>query len=169
MRTLIVYDSTYGNTAQIARRIATELHAAGPVRTAPVVEGGALDLRDVELLVVGGPTQRHGISPALRGALDALPRHALDGVAVATFDTRYHQAAWLTGSAASGIARLLKRSGARLIRPPESFIMEQDRPPEGQKRRHELERLMPGELERAGAWAAALLAALPATPTTVVP
>ena len=161
MRTLIVYDSTYGHTAQVAQRIATELQAAGPVRTVPVAEGDGLDLRDVDLLVVGGPTQRHGISPALRAALDALSRHALDGVAAATFDTRYHQAAWLTGSAASGIARLLRHSGARLVRPPESFIMEQDRPPEGQKRRH--------EMERAGAWAANLLTALSATPATAVP
>jgi hypothetical protein len=88
---------------------------------------------------------------------------------VATFDTRYRQAAWLTGSAANRIAHTLRRNGMRLVLPPESFIIEQDWPPEGQKRRHDQERLMPGELARAEAWAAGLLAALPATRETAVP
>jgi hypothetical protein len=41
--------------------------------------------------------------------------------------------------------------------PPESFFMERDVPPQGEKRRHEMERLEPGEEERAAEWAASIL------------
>jgi predicted amidohydrolase len=64
---------------------------------------------------------------------------------------------FLTGSAAVRIASRLKRAGVRLVVPPESFFMERDMPPQGEKRRHELERLEPGEEERASEWAAGIL------------
>ena len=63
----------------------------------------------------------------------------------------------LSGSAAARIESRLKRAGARLVVPPESFFMERDVPPQGEKRRHEMERLEPGEEERAAEWAAIIL------------
>jgi hypothetical protein len=105
-----------------------------------------------DLLLVGGPTQRHGMSPTLRGFLDALPRDGLRNTRVATFDTRYRMAPLLSGSAAKEVAGRLRRSGFRLVAAPESFFIERDRPPNGEKRRHGSEQLEPGELERARAW-----------------
>jgi uncharacterized protein (DUF2384 family) len=61
--------------------------------------------------------------------------------------------AWLSGSAAKRIAHHLRKLGAKLIVPTESFFIQRDLPPEGQKRRHELERLELGEVERAAKWA----------------
>ena len=55
------------------------------------------------------------------------------------------------------IASRLKRAGARLVVPPESFFMERDVPPQGEKRRHEMEWLEPGEERRATEWAASIL------------
>ena len=92
------------------------------------------------------------VSPALRGYLDALPRDGLRNTRVATFDTRYRMAPLLSGSAAKDAAGRLRRSGMRLVAAPESFFIERDRPPEGEKRRHGSEQLEPGELERARAW-----------------
>jgi len=86
--------------------------------------------------------------------LGAIPRGTLSGVKVTAFDTRYHMAAWLTGSAAKGIAHDLRKLGGRLVVPAQSFFIERDTPPEGQKRRHETEHLEPGELVRATRWAA---------------
>src|SRR5579864_8507086 len=149
MRTLVVYDSLFGNTAQVARAVATVLEARGPVRLVDVQADAALDTVGVDLLVVGGPTQRHGISPAMRTWLDSVPRHAFDGAQAASFDTRYRQSAWLTGSAAVGIARAIRKAGAHLAVPTESFFMQKDVPPPGEKRRHALEHLEAGELERA--------------------
>jgi uncharacterized protein (DUF2384 family) len=75
-------------------------------------------------------------------------------VPVAAFDTRYRMSQFLSGSAAVRIASRLKRAGAWLVVPPESFFIERDVSPKGEKRRHEMERLEPGEEERAAEWAA---------------
>src|SRR5579884_3673556 len=59
MDALIVYESMYGNTRAIAEAIAEgygEGASARPVRDAGVPPG------DLDLLVVGGPTQIHGMT-----------------------------------------------------------------------------------------------------------
>ena len=93
-------------------------------------------------MIVGGPTQRHRLSPAIRAFLDRLPRRTLHGLSAAAFDTRYHMAACKSGSAAHEIESRLKRTGASLIVPPESFFIAEREGP-----------LEEGELERAARWA----------------
>jgi flavodoxin len=155
MKTVIVYHSKFGNTEQIARAIAQELESVGPVQ---LVAEGPLDLEGVDLFLAGGPTHAHGMSAELRERLD-LPHGSLDGVAAAAFDTRYHRARWLTGSAAGRIARHLRRAGANLVVPPESFFVVGGEGP-----------LEDGEIERARSWAGALrdvvAARVPATSVT---
>ena len=151
MKALIVYDSVYGNTQAIARAIGDGLAERYEVLVVPV--GSARLMADgSDLLVVGGPTQRHGLSPELAALLERLPRGGLAARQAATFDTRYRMSALLSGSAARAAAKRLQRAGCRLCRPPASFFVERDRPPQGEKRRHSQERLEAGELERAIAW-----------------
>lgn len=152
MDALIVYDSSHGNTEQVAHAIAQGL---GEHYTARVVAASQALLTGEapQLLVVGGPTQKRHLSPGLRATLDRLPRSSLQGVQAVTFDTRYRMARSLSGSAAHEAARRLRRTGCRLVAQPESFFVGKDVPPEGHKRRHALERLEPGELERARQWA----------------
>ncbi len=154
MNALIVYDSKFGNTERIARVVAERLGSARLIRAE---EAGALGRTECDLLIVAGPTQRQGVSPALREWLERIPRGALKDVPAAAFDTRYRMSQFLSGSAAARIASRLKRAGARLVVPLESFFMERDVPPQGEKRRHELERLEQGEEERATEWAASIL------------
>jgi flavodoxin len=154
MNTLIVYDSTFGNTERIARAIAERLGSARLIRAEEAGEFGGIDC---DLLIVAGPTQRHGASPAMREFLERIPRGTLKDVPAAAFDTRYRMSRLLSGSAAARIASRLKRAGARLVVPPESFFMQRDVPPQGEKRRHEREQLEPGEEERAAEWAAIIL------------
>jgi flavodoxin len=156
MLTLIVYDSTYGNTKRVAQAIAGGVAASGTVRVLSAVEATAQLPERPDLLLVGGPTQRHRLSPALRAFLDALPRGSLSGVPAATFDTRYRMSALLTGSAANDAKGRLRKAGCRLVALPESFFMERDLPPKGEKRRHELEGLEAGEVERAQKWGLAV-------------
>ncbi len=152
MNALIVYDTRYGNTAQVARAIARGLAPTFSVQLLKADLVAKLDAEHLDLLIVGGPTHRHRMSATLDRVLDAIPRKTLRGIRVAAFDTRYRMAAWLSGSAAGGIARDLKKLGGQPIIAPQSFFIVRDVPPEGQKRRHELEQLEPGELERATAW-----------------
>lgn len=153
MDALIVYDSSYGNTEQVAHAIAQGLGEHYSVRVVAAAQAALLAGEAAQLLIVGGPTQERHLSPGLRAMLEGLPRRSLQGVQAVTFDTRYRMARSLSGSAAREAARRLRRTGCRLAAPPESFFMGKDVPPEGQKRRHALERLEPGELERARQWA----------------
>ena len=151
MNALVVYDSIYGNTEAVARAIAEGLRAHFEVRVVPAGSTGPIGA-DTDLLVVGGPTQRHGLSPELAAMLERLPRGGLTGLRAAAFDTRYHMSALLSGSAAQAAAKRLARAGCQLLEPPTSFFMERDQPPRGEKRRHSQERLEPGEVERAVEW-----------------
>jgi flavodoxin len=156
MNVLIIYDTVHGNTEQLAQGMASALAPVASVRLEKAAGLTRIDAAAVDLLIVGGPTHRQRMSAPLAALLEATGRGAFQGVRAAAFDTRYRMPAWLSGSAARRIARQLKKRGGRLIAPPESFFMQRDLPPKGQKRRHELEQLEPGELDRAAQWAVAL-------------
>lgn len=144
MKAIVVYESRFGNTARVARAIGAGLEGAGVVRLVEASDPAAFDVTAEDLLIVGGPTEGHGVSPTLRQRLDDLAPGALQGVALATFDTRLNWPGFLSGSAAPGIARTLQAKGAHLVARPESFLVA------GAKEPH----LVDGETERAGTWAA---------------
>jgi flavodoxin len=158
MQAIVVYDTQYGNTEQVARAIAHGLADHGPVDLLAAAEAMGRPALPPDLLLIGGPTQRHGMSAALRAYVESLPREGLRNTRVATFDTRYRMAPLLSGSAAKDAAGRLRRSGCRLIAAPESFFIERDRPADGEKRSHGAEQLEPGELDRATAWGRRLAA-----------
>jgi flavodoxin len=151
MLTAVIYDSSFGNTARVAEAIGRGAAMLGDVRILAVDDANGR-LEQPDLLLVGGPTQHHRMSPGLAAFLEALPRRSLQRVPAASFDTRYRMTAFLTGSAAKEAAGRLRRAGCQLVAPPESFYMEKDVPPKGEKRRHALEGLEAGELERAEEW-----------------
>lgn len=157
MKTLVVYDSLNGNTQQVARDITDAidqtLGSKGEARLVHIVDFKLDLLADVDLLILGAPVRRHAISPAVEKLLEDLPSCALHGIAVATFDTRVEQAAWLSGSAAGKMARLLRRLGARQVAQCESFRMDTKLGP-----------LSAGELERAEVWASTLIDRMEAGP-----
>jgi hypothetical protein len=160
---VVVYESVYGNTRAIAEAVAEGL---GGVAVRPVHEAG--DLGEAALIVLGGPTHMHGLSTArsrhqaveaakedgtpvepgaaeehgLRQCLREL--QARKGARAAAFDTRIDRAPALTGAAARGIARRLRRRGYDVLA-AESFLVEESEGP-----------LAEGELERARAWGAEL-------------
>jgi len=138
MKALVVYDSTYGNTAKIAQAIG-EAIAAEVLR---VTEANPSDLTGFDLLIIGSPTHGGRPTPEIQGLLTALGP-ALKRVSVATFDTR-HVSKWtlLFGYAAPRIARSLTRNGAALLLSPEGFFVLGTQGP-----------LKEGELVRATVWA----------------
>jgi hypothetical protein len=162
MKALVVYESMYGNTAAVGEAIADSLRARGlEVEAALVSKIDPADTAEFELLVVGGPTHVHGmtssrsrstaasdekntfpeptIEPGLRTWVEQLPPAAGRRLAVA-FDTRLDKPVLLTGSAAKGIGRRLKRRGFRLVSEPESFLVST------------ANRLLEGEVEHAADW-----------------
>lgn len=155
MNTLVVYHSQFGNTKTLAEAIGKTLAAFGPVRLAAIGDPDSQQFENVDLLVIGGPTQAHGASQAVQGFLAPLKARGIVGVKAATFDTRLRGPEILWGSAAKAMATTLRHAGLELLVPPESFLVVGARRPE----------LVGGEIERATNWAIRLgekVAAVPA-------
>lgn len=146
MNALVIYDTTFGNTQQIAQVIAHVLREQGFVRLSPVAETGTSELKGIHVLVLGCPTQSYGLTPGTRTFFENIPRGTLHGLMAAAFDTRYRIAEALSCSAAWAIADQLQEAGASLLVAPESFFVVAREGP-----------LEERELERAERWAHTIL------------
>jgi flavodoxin-like protein len=159
MRALVVFESMFGNTERIARAIGEGL--AGEMEVDVVEVGSAAPVvpPDVELLVIGGPTQGFSMSRkgtrqgALKETTEPLVsrgigiRDWLDGLSkgrplsAAAFDTRFKKPRGITGSAARAAEKRLRKLGFDLVVEPESFFVGKTTGP-----------LLDGELNRAREW-----------------
>ena len=160
MKALVAYDSTYGNTEQVARAIGAALGPQEEVETLRVGEITPEQLESVDLLVVGCPTQKFSPTGATTRLLKGLPKDSLKGVKVAAFDTRFTVDeiekvkilaffVRMFGYAAEPVAGRLQKKGGEMAVSPEPFYVSGTEGP-----------LLEGELERAGAWARQILASL---------
>jgi flavodoxin len=149
MKTLVVYDSKYGNTEAVARVIGETLNCP-QVRHAVAVE--PTDLLGLDLLVVGSPTQGGRPTKAIQKLLDEIPAQRLNHTRIAAFDTRIPARGFflraligLIGYAAPKIdAKLKARGGTRAVE-PQGFLVTGTEGP-----------LQDGELARAAQWARGL-------------
>jgi hypothetical protein len=74
MRVVVVYESLFGNTREVAEAIAAGVAEAGSTAEVVVARVGETDPNEVEaadLLVVGGPTHMRGMTSALSRKLGA--------------------------------------------------------------------------------------------------
>lgn len=153
MRAMVVVESMFGNTRQVADAIAEGLGGADvvDVRDAPEAIPD-----DVDLVVIGGPTHAFGMTrPGTR--TDAVRQGGTDeelgireflqslvaaqDVRFAVFDTRVDKVRHLPGSAARGAGKALRKRGHDLVVKPESFYVVDTPGP-----------LLEGEATRARAW-----------------
>lgn len=145
MKSGVIYASHSGNTRQVAEAMATVLRAHGAVELLSIEEAHNVPA-GLDLLLIGAPTEGHGVPKDMAAFLDGLTADAVAGVAAAAFDTRVAWPRFLSGSAATGIEQRLREAGARIVSPAESFIV--STAPE----------LKPGEIDRATAWVTGLVA-----------
>jgi flavodoxin len=157
MNTLVVYESQFGNTKKLAELIGKAFEPKGPVRVVGVGSFEPSLTTGIDLLIVGGPTQAHAITPVMREFLDRLEARPA-GIPAAAFDTRIKGPVFLWGSAARDIAAKLRGAGFTLIAPPESFLVTLAKQAE----------LYNGETERAVRWACEVRARLEAGQLMVV-
>ena len=140
MRAVVVYDSVYGNTRQIAEGIGRGL--GGGTETLHASTARSESVRGVDMLVVGSPTQGGRPTQPVQSFIASLQAGALEGVWVASFDTRYSSRfVKMFGFAADRIARGLEAKGGTLVKPAEPFFVGGKKGP-----------LREGEQERAVEW-----------------
>lgn len=164
MRALVVYESIFGNTRDVALAIADGLTARGAVVDLVTADSAPEDFPGrVDLLVVGSPThafslpknqtradaaRRSGGGPLVSngdGVREWIERVRLDkGQPTATFDTKVERPK-LPGSAARAAARRLRDRGATIIGSQTFHVLGTEGP------------LTSGETVRARAWAGGLL------------
>lgn len=152
MNVLIIYDSVFGNTEQIARSIGNSLSSEENVETFRVSDIKSEQLIGLKLLIVGSPTRAFKPTKEIIKFLNKIPSNSLKGIKVAAFDTRISNTdinsrilkilMKLFGYAAKPISDKLKKSGGDLIIPPEGFYVKDSEGP-----------LKDGEIERAANWA----------------
>lgn len=142
MKTLIVYDSLYGNTGKIADAIGEVFGENTAVVHANQVDSHGLG--QIDMLIVGSPTHGSMPSESIQAFLSSMDAPGKQTARALAFDTRL---TWKFlekfGGAADRIADALKAKGWQLALPPEGFLV-------GGLRRGPLKN---GELERAALWA----------------
>ena len=159
MKTLVVYESLFGNTQRVAQAITDGLSEHGDVELLEVTEARDVVTESFDLILLGGPT--HALSMANPSTREeAVARGASHGSTtyglrewlehlhkgrhfelVATFDTRVSKVRHLPGSAAKGAAKIVRGLGYSSAAQAESFYVEDVSGP-----------LLEGELDRAQAW-----------------
>lgn len=157
MKCLVIYDLMFGNTEKIAHAIGAGLQPTNEVGVKTVNNFTPADIKGLDMLIVGSPTQSFRPTRQISILLKQFPNSGLNHIKVASFDTRIRikdvNSGFLTfmvnifGYAAQAIAHRLKSKGGDLILPPEGFYVEDKEGP-----------LFIGELDRAQSWAKQLIA-----------
>ena len=152
MKAIVIYDSIFGNTEQIAQAIGNTLGSQDEVGLFRVGNIRPEQLKGSELILVGSPTRGFRPTKPITVFLDRIPVDGIKGVKVAAFDTRISLDdinspvlrffVRIFGYAAKPIADRLKKKGGELAVPPEGFYVKASEGP-----------LKEGELDRAANWA----------------
>lgn len=156
MKSLVIFDSVYGNTEKIALAVGEALGKPEDVRVVKVSEAKADQLAGVDLFVLGVPTQRFRTTAVVSEFLERIPANGLKGVKVAVFDTRltteeinktsilafFVKLFGRNAYAAWPMANRLTKKGGKLVGNPEGFCVKGMEGP-----------LVEGEIDRAVNWA----------------
>jgi len=141
MKTLVIYDSMFGNTEIIAKAIANICGA----KLVKAADFNLDDIKNIDLLVVGSPTQAGNPTVLVQKALTKIIK--LDNIKIAAFDTRMPMK-WVKifGFASNKIVKKLQKVNGVIATNPEGFLVSSKEGP-----------LVDGELARAKQWAQAIL------------
>jgi flavodoxin I len=146
IKTLILFDSYFGNTEQIARSVANAFDPAA-TSTKRIKEATPNDLEGIDLLIIGSPTRGFRPTEAVTAFFKEKLPPEMSGVKVAVFDTRialetikskfFRFVVNKGGYAANTMAKNLIKLNAVLKVPAEGFFVTGEEGPlkEGEKER----------------------------------
>ncbi len=142
MKVLIIYDSVYGNTEQVARAMADAFPEQSEVRLSRPSEINMDQIKEAEWVIFGSPTQGGKATRTMQELVNQIPESILKDIDVSAFDTRITaKLAGIFGYAAGKMANTLKNRGGKLVGTSEGFFVKGTKGP-----------LKEGELERAATW-----------------
>jgi len=151
MKSLVIYDSYFGNTEKIAQAVGKALGSAKSVTVIKVGQAQHDMLQEVDIFIIGSPTRGFNPTPAVKSFLKKIPANGLSGLKVAAFDTRIPMGenvpgflrfmVKLFGYADKPLHDLLLMKGGHAAVPSEGFFVKDSEGP-----------LVDGELERASEW-----------------
>jgi len=138
MKTLVVCDSNFGNTKQIALEIAKSI--GDNTKVILTKEFKESDLKDIDLLIFGCPIIGWRPTETTLKVLENLEGKLKKDIKFATFDTRVKL--FIHGDAKEKMAELLHNAGGKRVFESQAFYVKGKQGP-----------LFPGELEKAASWA----------------
>ncbi len=131
-KALVVYDTRFGNTREIAHALARGIYNQGI--TVDCLEINQLNMSkfdDYDLVAIGGPTHMLGVSNGMKKFLQKLRCYHNSKKWGFCFDTRVHSKfnRFDLNSAAKRIEKTMKRKGFKLIYPRKSaFVLGREGP-----------------------------------------
>jgi flavorubredoxin len=121
-KAIVIYHTLFGNTEEIAKALASGMEEQGIDVNCVKVEDVPIDrLPEYDLLAVGGPTHGFGMSKPMKTFMKKLEHVNLRNKNAFAFDTK--RGYRLSGSAAKGIEKRLKRMGMNIAKPYASAIV----------------------------------------------
>jgi flavorubredoxin len=121
-KAIVIYHTLFGNTEKIAEAVASGMDEQGiDVDCAKVEDVQTGKLMKYNLLAIGGPTHGFGMSRPMKAFIKKLEHVDLRDKKAFAFDTKRGYP--LSGSAAKGIEKRLKRIGMSIVRSRSSAIV----------------------------------------------
>ena len=115
-KAMILYDSVYGNTKKIAMSLSRGLEAGGLyVDSSPIKDFDSGEIKNYDIIGVGGPTHFHGASKQMKLFLKRIRHLKMENKYGFAFETKADFR--LAGSAAKRIRRNLKKMKLNIIYP----------------------------------------------------
>lgn len=156
MKTVILYDSYFGNTEKVAASIKEMLDPSGELILSRFDGASQNILDNTDILILGSPTRAFRPTKPATDFIKNLPSNSLKNIRIAAFDTRMDLKdvdskflrfmAGLFGYAAEPLQKLMLKKGGISAGNPEGFYVKGTEGP-----------MADGELERASAWAASMV------------
>jgi len=136
MKSLVIYDSNFGNTKIIADAVAKTIQG----ESISVKEITIESLKGIGLLIVGSPINAWRPTARIKEFLNSIGSGKLSDIKAAAFDTRVK--IFISGNAAKKISKALIDKGATIIAEPRGFYVKDNEGP-----------LLDGEIANAEKWA----------------
>jgi flavorubredoxin len=143
VKILVLYDTSSAsrNTEKVAKTMSQALKEKGfDVDCVYVKDADPGNVKNYDFVLAGSPTQWRKATGPIMQFLDRLGKDEFQGKLAAAFDTQYQMP--LSGNAANGIQKRLRKLGFEMVTPPLAIYVEA-------KENH----LKEGELEKATRYA----------------